>query len=147
MFHYEYLKIFRNLVSLRVSFFEGLYILGLFFIASCVKFAKYSLREKCPNTLFLLVCIFPHPNWIRRDTEYMENTDQKKLRNWILFTQCILKLDEAKKNKVLFPETGRVKSFSKTTRSQTQAIFFLSSEKQDQRSYIRLHTRKAQIQK
>ena len=33
------------------------------------------LREKCPNTEFFLVCIF------------LENTDQKKLRIWTLFTQ------------------------------------------------------------
>ena len=25
---------------------------------------------KCPNTEFSLVRIFPHSNWIRRDTEY-----------------------------------------------------------------------------
>ena len=28
------------------------------------------LREKCPNTGFLLVCIFPHSDWIQRDTTY-----------------------------------------------------------------------------
>ena len=27
------------------------------------------LREKCPNTEFFLVLIFPHSDWIRRDTE------------------------------------------------------------------------------
>ena len=27
-----------------------------------------SLREKCPNTEFLLVRIFPYSDWIRRDT-------------------------------------------------------------------------------
>ena len=42
---------------------------------------KDALREKCPNTEFLLVYIFPYSNWIR------ENTDQKKLRIWTLFTQ------------------------------------------------------------
>ena len=53
-----------------------------------------ALREKCPNTEFFLVRIFPHsaeygeillisPHlvWIR------ENTDHKKLRVWTLFTQ------------------------------------------------------------
>ena len=29
---------------------------------------KYALREKCPNTEFFLVRIFPHSDWIRRDT-------------------------------------------------------------------------------
>ena len=57
-----------------------------------------ALREKCPNTEFFLVSIFPYSDWIQ--TEYgeilrislysvqmRENTDKKKLRNWILFTQ------------------------------------------------------------
>ena len=30
-----------------------------------------SLREKCPNTELLLVRIFPHSDWIRRDTKYL----------------------------------------------------------------------------
>ena len=73
-----------------------------------------TLREKCPNTEFFLVRIFPYSDWIRRDTEYLsvfslspysvwireilrispysvwkrENTDQKKLRIWTPFTQC-----------------------------------------------------------
>ena len=29
------------------------------------------LRKKCPYTGFFLVCIFPHSDWIRRDTEYL----------------------------------------------------------------------------
>ena len=37
------------------------------------------LREYCPNMEFFLVCIFPRSDW---------NTDQKKLRIWIRFTQC-----------------------------------------------------------
>ena len=55
-----------------------------------------SLREKCPNTEFFLVRIFPHSDRIWRDTSIFpysvrmrENTDQKKLRNWTLFTQCM----------------------------------------------------------
>ena len=63
MFHYDYcymmgkefaefLKIFWDLVIWRLSFFEEFNILGLLFIASYIKFAKYSLREKCPNTEF-----------------------------------------------------------------------------------------------
>ena len=32
------------------------------------KTAQWSLCEKCPNTEFFLVCIFPHLDWIRRDT-------------------------------------------------------------------------------
>ena len=38
-------------------------------------YSKSPLREKCPNTKYFLVCIFPY-------------SDQKKLRIWILFTQC-----------------------------------------------------------
>ena len=30
-----------------------------------------SLREKCPNTEFFLVRIFPHSDRIRRDTDYL----------------------------------------------------------------------------
>ena len=41
-----------------------------------------TLREKCPNKEFFLVRIFPFSDWIR------ENTDQKKLRIWTLFTKC-----------------------------------------------------------
>ena len=37
-----------------------------------------SLCEKCPNNEFFLVCILMR-----------ENADQKKLRMWTLFTQCI----------------------------------------------------------
>ena len=32
---------------------------------------ELSLREKCRNTEFFLVRIFPHSNWIRRDTSYL----------------------------------------------------------------------------
>ena len=38
---------------------------------------SFALREKCLNTEFFLVCIFPHSDWI-----------QKKTRIWTLFTQC-----------------------------------------------------------
>ena len=43
---------------------------------------RFQLCEKCPNTEFFLVCIFPYSVRIR------ENTDQKKLRTWTIFTQC-----------------------------------------------------------
>ena len=42
-----------------------------------------SLREKCPNTEFFLVRVLPHSVRIRDDT------GQKKLRIWTIFTQCI----------------------------------------------------------
>ena len=54
-----------------------------------------TLREKCPNTKFLLVSFFPHLDGKRRDTEYLSvfsrnaaNRDQKKLLIWTLFTRC-----------------------------------------------------------
>ena len=40
-----------------------------------------SLREKCPNTEFFLVRIFPYSVWMR------ENMDQKILCIWTLFTR------------------------------------------------------------
>ena len=40
-----------------------------------------ALRERCPNTEFFLVRIFLYLFWMQ------ENTDQKKLRIWTLFTQ------------------------------------------------------------
>ena len=32
------------------------------------RYANDTLYEKCPNTEFFLVCIFPHSGWIRRFT-------------------------------------------------------------------------------
>ena len=34
-------------------------------------FHSNALREKCPNTEFFLVRIFPHSDWIRRYTSYL----------------------------------------------------------------------------
>ena len=55
-----------------------------------VKFNKVvlmliSLREKSPNTDFFLVRIFLY------SVRIQENTDQKKLHIWTLFTQCLVK--------------------------------------------------------
>ena len=54
-----------------------------------------TLCEKCPNTEFFLVHIFPHSDCILRDSKYFsvfspngENADHKKLRIWTHFTQC-----------------------------------------------------------
>ena len=59
----------------------------------------WSLPEKCPNTEIFLVRIFLYSDWIRRFTELspysvriQENTDQKKLPIWILFTQWMMQL-------------------------------------------------------
>ena len=52
---------------------------------------EHTLREKCPDTDFFLVHIFPHLDWIRSISLYSvqmrENTDQKKLCIWTLFMQ------------------------------------------------------------
>ena len=42
----------------------------------------FTLHEKCPNTKVFILRIFPYSVLIR------ENTVQKKLRIWTLFTQC-----------------------------------------------------------
>ena len=44
--------------------------------------ADSTLREKCPHTEFFLVHIFPY------SVRMWENTDQKKLHIWTVFTQC-----------------------------------------------------------
>ena len=53
----------------------------------------FPLREKCANTEFFLVCIFPYLDWIRSKSPYSvwmrENKDQKKPRIWTLFTLYI----------------------------------------------------------
>ena len=54
---------------------------------------RLSLPEKCPNTEFFLIRIFPHSARIR------ENTDQKKLRLWTHFTQCICNVSRNYYNK------------------------------------------------
>ena len=45
-------------------------------------FSSFS-TNRCPNTEFFLVRIFLYSDWIQ------ENTDQKQLRIWTLFTQCL----------------------------------------------------------
>ena len=41
---------------------------------------RESLREKCPNTELFLVRIFPHSDWIRRDTK----SQQPQKKSYIL---------------------------------------------------------------
>ena len=44
-------------------------------IPNCLTLARprriSALREKCPKTKFFLIRIFPHSEWIRRDTPYL----------------------------------------------------------------------------
>ena len=51
---------------------------------------KSTLRGMCPNTEFVLVCIFPHSDSIslRIQYKYVKMQTKKKLRIWTLFTQC-----------------------------------------------------------
>ena len=70
------------------------------FIGSTLSHVLYSLalplRKKCPNTEFLLVRILLYSDWIDLLDKSLysvliqENTDQKKLRIWTLFTHCVL---------------------------------------------------------
>ena len=53
-----------------------------------------TLYEMCPNTEFFLVRLFPHSDWLRRDTKYLSIFSPNagkygpgKLRIWTLFTQ------------------------------------------------------------
>ena len=69
----------------------------LFCILTCKGFSNWNfsstLLEKCPNTEFFLLRIFPYLDWIRNKSPYLvrirENTDHKQLRIWTLFTRCI----------------------------------------------------------
>ena len=56
---------------------------------------KMSVHDKCPYTEFFLVHIFPYSVWIR------ENRDQKKLRIWAFFRQCVV-LETCPLQNVLF---------------------------------------------
>ena len=44
-----------------------------------------SLREKCPNTEFFVVRIFPHSDWVRRDTEYPSKCGEIRTRKNSVF--------------------------------------------------------------
>ena len=53
---------------------------------------RLPLHEKCTNTEFYLVRIFPHSDWLRRNTEYLSPNARKygreKTPYLVLFTQC-----------------------------------------------------------
>ena len=42
------------------------------------RYDEETLREKCPNTEFLLVRIFPHSDGIRRDTVFSPNAGKDR---------------------------------------------------------------------
>ena len=74
---YEHLKITLSPTRIQVlTFMQDFRWVSSVFIISffspyrvCSKL--WTLREKCPNTEFFLVRIFPHSDWIRRDTSYL----------------------------------------------------------------------------
>ena len=72
-----------------------------------------SLREKCPNKEFFLVRIFLYSDWILRKSPFsvqiQENTEQKKLRIWTLFTQWLDTFYRCNK-KLLLPESGNIRN-------------------------------------
>ena len=47
-----------------------------------------TLREKCPNTEFFLVCILPHSDYLFVFSPNVGKYGPEKLRIWTLFTQC-----------------------------------------------------------
>ena len=66
-------------------------------VISCglIESSTSSLREKCPSTELFLVRIFPHSDWIRRNTKYLSvfslNAGKyrpKQLRIRTLLMQC-----------------------------------------------------------
>ena len=69
-----------------------------------------SLREKCRNTAF---CLF----------RIQENTDQKKIHIWTLFTQCTLDYSAAKTNNFSFVKSSNVLS-NVSTKPLTIIFFF-----------------------
>ena len=77
---------------------------------------RQALREKCPNTESFQVRIFLCSDWIQ------ENTDQKKLRIWPLFTQCLPLLSQPYLKISYFPLSSQESSLL------DQPLQFLLSE-------------------
>ena len=85
-------KILLPLQSILVSYLRFVYVQP-----KTIFEVIFSLCKKCPNTEFFLVRIFPYSDriWdLLRKYPYSariwENTDQKKLHIWILFTECLV---------------------------------------------------------
>ena len=85
-------KILLPLQSILVSYLRFVYVQP-----KTIFEVIFSLCKKCPNTEFFLVRIFPYFGriWdLLRKYPYSariwENTDQKKLHIWILFTECLV---------------------------------------------------------
>ena len=92
------MKIYTNR-SLRLDL-KGSQIISLLFpsianvtIDKLWKILEFStLREKCPNTGNFLVCIFPHLDWIHRDTSYHSgiSKDSSNFLNTIWLSSLLL---------------------------------------------------------
>ena len=71
------LVISQSLFSFIKIFTNSMRIFTNVIISSCFTFwcrgdpSRHSLREKCLYSEFFLVRIFPHSDWIWRDTEYL----------------------------------------------------------------------------
>ena len=68
----EEVKVMQQKLNKRLS--ENVVWIATAKYIHCVKSVQiriFFLREKCPNTEFFLVRIFPHLDWIRKDTEYL----------------------------------------------------------------------------
>ena len=79
-------KILKNIEFYLVSI--------LFYMDWIDEFTGDTLREKCANTVYFLVCIFQYSYWKQRfydkspdSLQMRENMDQRKTRFQALFTQ------------------------------------------------------------
>ena len=85
---------------------------------------SFQSRMHCVKSVqirsFFLVRIFPHSDWIRKDTLYLSvfglnagKTDQKKLRIWTLFTQWWSMFSEKGSKFSNFGNLRLIKAFEK----------------------------------
>ena len=99
VFSCEFFEIFKNNFSqnksvrllLPQNYIEAKFLRSL----SGYKEIYETLREMCPNTEFFLIRIFPHSDWIRRDTSYLSifspnagKYGPEKIPYLDTFTQC-----------------------------------------------------------
>ena len=77
----EYL--FKNILSKRR--WKLLEVVKIKYVAVSLCKRIESLREKCPNAKLFLVLIFPHSDWIRRETSYQSECGKMRTRNNSVF--------------------------------------------------------------
>ena len=77
-----------------------------------------SLREKCPNTVYFLVHIFLY------SVRIQENTDQKILPIWTLFTQCVSGNRDFQIFQTILIRNNKINSTNKYTQIDTNLFVF-----------------------